>query len=172
MQVLIVRHAPAEDREEFQRRAGLDDSLRPLTAQGRAKMRKNAKGLCMLLPRLELIATSPYQRALETGEILQQYYPKARRVETSLLEPEVRPEALCEWLKKQARYDRLALVGHEPDLSELAGWLLSGQVQSFAHFKKGAACLLEFEEDIGPASARLEWMLTPRQLRNLSSLPL
>jgi len=42
MQLLVIRHALAQSREEF---AGEDDALRPLTKDGLRQMRRGAKGL-------------------------------------------------------------------------------------------------------------------------------
>jgi phosphohistidine phosphatase len=59
MQLLIVRHAIAMEREEFAK-TGRPDSDRPLTDTGRRRMRKNARGLQRISPHPDLIATSPW----------------------------------------------------------------------------------------------------------------
>src|SRR5258708_2037922 len=43
MKLLIIRHAIAEDREDFAR-TGKDDSLRPITDEGKKKMKQRAGG--------------------------------------------------------------------------------------------------------------------------------
>ena len=53
MQLLVIRHAIAEDREVFGNE-GRPDSDRPLTEYGRRRMRKNARGLRRISPRLDL----------------------------------------------------------------------------------------------------------------------
>jgi len=60
-------------------------------------------------------------------------------------------------------------VGHEPSLSQILGWLLTGTDRRLFAFRKGGACLLEFGED-EPAggTATLLWALTPAQLRTLA----
>ena len=62
MQLLVIRHAIAVEREDFAR-TGKDDRLRPLTDEGRKKMKQGAKGLRQLAPRIDLLATSPLTRA-------------------------------------------------------------------------------------------------------------
>ena len=42
MRLLVIRHAPAEDRDEFAK-TGKDDSERPLTDDGKAQMRRAAR---------------------------------------------------------------------------------------------------------------------------------
>ena len=48
MKLLIVRHAIAEDRAEFAR-INDDDGLRPLTKDGRRRMKRGAAGQGVLL---------------------------------------------------------------------------------------------------------------------------
>ena len=43
MKLLLIRHAIAEEREDFAR-TGKDDRLRPLTDEGRKKMKQAARG--------------------------------------------------------------------------------------------------------------------------------
>src|SRR5262245_49797749 len=58
MHLLVVRHAIAEDKDVFAR-TGRSDDLRPLTDDGRAKMRRAADGLRSVAPEVDLVATSP-----------------------------------------------------------------------------------------------------------------
>jgi phosphohistidine phosphatase len=168
MRLLIVRHAPAQDRDEFWQRTGQDDSQRPLTAEGKAKMRKAAAGLAALLPKLDVLASSPYRRARETCEILQEHYAGAEVLEHPVLAPGTPPESVAGWLAQQpAKCKNLAIIGHEPELGCLAAWLSSARSESFLHLKKGAACLLQGE----PAAGRMTllWALTPGQLRKIAA---
>ena len=64
MKILVVRHGPAGDREEWER-TGKDDSLRPLTAKGKKEVRKAAAGLVRLVPTLyEHLNPMTYEDAL------------------------------------------------------------------------------------------------------------
>src|SRR5688572_31331958 len=69
MQLLVIRHAIAMDREEYAR-TGRPDSDRPLTDTGRRRMRKNARGLQRVAPHPDLIATSPWLRAAYTARVV------------------------------------------------------------------------------------------------------
>jgi phosphohistidine phosphatase len=62
----------------------------------------------------------------------------------------------------------IALVGHEPDLGELATWLLSGRLDNWMPLKKGGTCLLEFIDEVEAGEAELCWLLKPKQLRQLA----
>lgn len=163
MELLLVRHARAEERELFAI-SGADDALRPLTREGAARMRDVAAGLHRLLPDLDVIASSPYTRALQTADILARRY-KTKVVQLPQLAPGHPPATLLPWLRGHDETFRVALVGHEPDLGMLASWLLCGKEQGFLPFKKGGAALLHFPADIKAGQAQLDWLLTPAQLR-------
>ncbi len=166
MRLLLIRHAIAEEREDFAR-TGKDDRLRPLTDEGRKKMKQAARGLRALVPEIDLLATSPLTRAAQTGAILDTVYGGLAVVEIEELAPETTPEELLRWLRKQ-KADVVAAVGHEPSLSQILGWLLTGTDRRLFAFRKGGACLLELGEEPAGGAATLLWALTPAQLRMLA----
>ena len=157
MQVLVVRHAIAEQQEEFAR-TGKDDSQRPLTDDGRRKMRRGAAGLR---------AVAPLVRAVQTAEILAAVYNGRNMVTVKEISPDSEFPPFLRWLRTQDAGGTVAIVGHEPYLSGLTSWLLTGRKPSFVSLKKGAACLLEFREQPKAGAAMLVWALTPSQLRQL-----
>ena len=167
MLLLIIRHAIAVEREEFAR-SGQDDSLRPLTDEGRAKMRKVTQGLTRLIPGVDVLATSNLTRATETAAIVATAYDGMEAVVVDALSPERQPAAFLQWLRGQKLQAVIAAVGHEPHLGTLASWLLAGKDRSFITFKKGGICLLEFARTPRAGDAALHWLLTPRQLRDLA----
>lgn len=162
MQLLLIRHARAEERALFMR-----DRARALTPDGRRRMRKAARGLRTLIPALTRIASSPLRRARQTADIVAAAYALTDVVSLPALSPGTPPRALLAWLRTQPPDATLVLVGHEPDLGHLASWLLAGKTQGFVQFKKGAAALIEFA---GPAAAgrgSLHWLLTAAHLAQL-----
>jgi phosphohistidine phosphatase len=165
VKVLIIRHGPAGNREEWER-AERDDRLRPLTPKGKKEVRRAAAGLIRLVPALDLLATSPWTRAAQTAEIVGKEYG-CEIEEVEQLTPDHRPEDLMPWLQEPSRYEALGLVGHEPHLGLLIGYLLTGKSVSFVDLKKGGACLLGMAEPSKPGTAVLEWLLTDRELRRL-----
>lgn len=169
MQLLIVRHADAGDAEDFAK-TGKPDSQRPLSAKGRKQIRTAAKALVDLVPDVSLIVTSPYVRAVETHDALCAAYGKKVRSATSeTLEPERPPDAFARWLRDQKDADVAAAVGHEPHLSTLVTWLMTGSEDSRVQLKKGGACLLELDDGPQKDSATLRWLLTPKQLGGIAS---
>src|SRR5260370_17723815 len=128
MQLLVVRHGIAEEREAW---APRNDSLRPLTADGKKKMKEAAKGLRAIVPRVDMLATSPLTRAMETAVILAKVYDKGTPTTVDALAPGQRPPALAPWLRSQVTHKTVAIVGHEPGLGPLASWLTPAPDPSF-----------------------------------------
>ena len=166
MLLLVVRHAIAEDPAEYARHHR-DDTGRPLTPEGRKKMQQAADGLRSLVPELDLLATSPLTRAIQTADILAAAYDGLEPVQVPALSPGEPVATLATWLEQERRHQTVAVVGHEPGLSQTVSWFLAGGKRSFIEIKKGSACLLEFADDIGAGTALLHWALTPSQLREL-----
>jgi phosphohistidine phosphatase len=166
MKLLLVRHAVAEEREDFAK-TGKDDNLRPLTDDGRKKMKQVARGLRSLCPDIDLLATSPLTRAAQTGAILDTVYGGLEEVEIDELSPDAAPADFLRWLRKQ-KQETIAAVGHEPSISLLLSWLLTGSERRIFSFRKGGAALLELPDEIGAGTATLLWALTPGQLRDLA----
>jgi phosphohistidine phosphatase len=165
MKLLIIRHGPAGDRAEWEAE-GRDDRLRPLTSQGKKEMRRVAEGLATLVPKIDVLATSPLVRAVQTAEIVASQYD-CETVTVEALAPGNDLEKVVGWLRGQ-RGDTVAVVGHEPDLSSVACYLLTGKPSSFLTLKKSGTCLLELSDPRGPGQATLEWLLIPRVLKQLA----
>ncbi len=166
MRLVIIRHGPAGDRSEWEAE-GRDDRLRPLTTKGKKEVRRAAKGLRILVPQLDTLATSPLTRAVETADIVAEAYGCEVQVLDSLT-PESRPEQLMAWLEDHRAAATVGVVGHEPHLSALVAFLLTGRPTSFTELKKGGACQLELADPPRPGRATLQWLLTSDALRRLS----
>lgn len=166
MKLLIIRHAIAEESEDFAR-TGKDDRLRPLTDEGRKKMKQAAKGLKGLVPEIDLLATSPLTRAAQTAAILDSVYGGLDEVEIAELTPEATPTELLRWLR-QRKEETVAVVGHEPSVSLFLSWFLTGTERRLFAFRKGGAALLELPGEPAAGTATLLWALTPGQLRDLA----
>ncbi len=172
MELLVVRHAIAEDRERYARSGGAPDSNRPLTPRGRQRMRSAARGLTRIMDGIDLLITSPYSRARETADILARAFtPRSPEPMLSdLLVPDAEEDALYQWLIREHPIRRIALVGHEPHVSRFVTWLLTGRTtDSIFRFKKGAIASLDIDPGLPAGYAVLRWYLTPRQLRSLDT---
>jgi phosphohistidine phosphatase len=168
VELLVVRHGVAEEREEFAA-TGQDDSLRPLTKEGRWKMEHVAKGLRRGLPSLNVIASSPFTRALQTAKIVAAAYGDSKVERLDALTPEGSTRAFLTWLREHEPEERIAIVGHSPHLEILVSWLLTGEaIEERIALRKGGACLLQMGERPRTGKATLIWSLTPSMLRRLA----
>jgi phosphohistidine phosphatase len=166
MQLLVIRHAIAEDQTEFAR-TGREDSERPLTAEGRDKMRRGNAGLRRIVPRIDLLASSPYTRARQTAELVGEGYGIDDIKTVDALVPDGALQDVQSWLQRKSSAKVVAIVGHEPQLGELVTWLMSGLREGRVEMRKGGAALLEFDGQPGPGVGMLQWLLTAGQLRDL-----
>lgn len=164
MEILLFRHGPAGDKEAW-KKAGKDDAERPLTADGEDKTAKAAAGLKELVDGLDLVVESPLLRSHQSAEALARRFKKAQRAVWEELAPGAEPARVLETLATLSKLERVALVGHEPHLSRLAG-LLIGAPGAKLELKKAGACLLDAPRP-APGAARLLWLLQPSQLRAL-----
>ena len=165
MEIVIVRHGPAADRDPSRWR---DDQMRPLTADGKRSTRKAARGLAALHPTLDKIVTSPAARAYETAEILRTVLKVEAELETwSELEPDTPPGPILERLQRLSRRRGICLVGHEPTMGELLGLSVTGESVPIARFSKGGAARIVFPAEPRPGAAEIGWILTRKQLERL-----
>ena len=175
MRLMLIRHAKAGDREQFAKATGKPDAKRSLTASGKRKMKAVARGLAQVYPRLDLLASSPLKRAVQTADLIAKAYgDKSEFVEQRELAPGKRPSLLLEWLRSHggsAEQDpdyTVAVVGHEPHLGRCASWLLTHKEKPIIALKKGGVCVLQFPEGIAAGRAVLEALLPPASLRSMT----
>lgn len=192
MILVYVRHAIAMEREDFatyclENGIESDDEQRPLTHDGKRKMKKNAEGLVKAIQTFAdskagrtkpILISSPLIRALDTAAIIAKAFgrtkPKADFV-TPTLSPGRTPKEFRDFLyellhRPAGRIMPNALiiaVGHEPQLSSSIGWWIIGKEKSRFPLKKGGATCLEIGQALLPGEARLIWALPPAALRSL-----
>jgi phosphohistidine phosphatase len=167
MNLYIVRHAIAVQRgtPDYE-----DDSQRPLTDKGRKKMKKIVQGLRQFDTRLNTILSSPYVRARDTAKILADEFKLENQLYFSEnLVPPGNFEALVDEIQEKYDVENLALVGHEPMLSQLISWLTTGHTDMELNLKKGGVCYLSSDNLYQDHRAALEWLLTPALIVELSS---
>jgi len=145
LEIIIIRHALAEERSEYSKR-GMEDALRPLTIKGRKRMQKICVRLMDQIKEVDLIVSSPYTRARQTAEIISQIYFETKVVESPELIPQSNPATFLKWIRTQGRhYRKIIVVGHEPQLSSFASYLLTGNPKSFIDLKKCGVIGVEIE---------------------------
>lgn len=168
MEIVVFRHGIALDRNEAAA-AGYTEPRRPLTDKGCKRTRAAATGLCTLLAErpVERILASPFRRAWQTAEILADCLDGAPMRECGALAPGAGAPALAEWLSQDTAGGDVAIVGHEPDLSDWVAWACGGARRPVVALKKAGACRVAMPEPPQAGAGTLHWLLTPRQLRAL-----
>jgi len=147
----------------------IEDARRPLTPDGKKKMREIARGLKRQGLVLDWVVTSPLVRAVETAEIVFDSLAVNTPMDfCEALRPGGSAEALIAFLAKHPERKRVLAVGHEPDLTTMAARLIGAGHHAKLAFKKGGCCLITFEEFPPKSPGQLAWWLTPRLLRKLS----
>jgi phosphohistidine phosphatase len=166
MDLLFLRHAEAVE-------LGVDgianDSERPLTIDGIKKMEKAAQGMQQLGLNLDLILTSPLKRAIQTAEITAKEFgiQDKIRISNHLAPNGNHSKLVVEILGLKQPVEQVLLVGHEPDLSRLVSFLLTGQHTVAINFKKAALLQITVSNLIYGQCAALSWFLTCKQLIKL-----
>jgi phosphohistidine phosphatase len=161
-ELYLVRHAIAADRgSEWP-----DDSKRPLTERGISRFKDAVKGLRRLEVTIDEIFTSPLVRAAQTAELLAAGLEGKAPVNVlDALAPGHTPASVMSQLARVAKRRRIAIVGHEPDLGELAAHLI-GAGRALA-FRKGGICRIDLGSLSSKRAASLVWFLPPAVLRQV-----
>jgi phosphohistidine phosphatase len=158
----LVRHGIAAERgDEWP-----DDSKRPLTAGGIDRFKEAVEGLAWLGVEIDEIFTSPLVRTKQTATLLADGLGNKTSVKTlDALAPGHAPRQIMQELSRAAKRHRIALVGHEPALGELAAHLL-GSARTLP-FKKGGVCYITIQGLTSRRPGELMWFLPPKVLRRL-----
>lgn len=162
MDLYIIRHAWAG---HYGDPGWPDDSLRPLSEEGNQRFAGFVAALASRGFAPELIATSPLVRCVETAQLVAQSVDgRPDVVERDELLPGSDLEGLLAWSEIQSsRYQRIAWVGHAPDVGQLTAALI-GNGHGWIRFAKGAVAAIRFPGPPRPSEAELRWLVTAKVL--------
>jgi len=135
--ILFIRHSLAIEAHEFKGH----DFDRPLTEKGIKRAKDFFSIIKQIYPMINYIITSKALRAKETAKILQKYYPNANYIESELLYPGANFHNFEKIIKDKKGI--VAIVGHQPDLSEF----ISKLTDSTCHIKLSKPSLAEVEDN-------------------------
>jgi phosphohistidine phosphatase len=164
MNLYILRHAIAVEREEWKG----SDEARPLIDEGRERMKEIATGMLEIVPKLDLILSSPLVRAWQTAEIVAKVYGmknSEKLRDTAALAPDSKFDSLFAELQDRADDKRVLVVGHQPHLGDLIAYLIADGFARSIPLKKGSLACLEIDPISPRSSCHFQWLLTPKQLR-------
>ena len=158
MDLFVIRHA-----EAVQGRVGRADQKRKLTPRGHRQCAELVHALDALDLEFDLLLHSPWLRAVQTADAVAERLSGESRVSAELARSPDRP------LLAALQGKRVAVIGHEPWLSELIAWLVAGDQNLSDHFpmKKSGVAWLKGEPAPGKMSLRA--ILPPRALRRMSA---
>jgi phosphohistidine phosphatase len=166
MKLYLLRHGIAVDRIGG---AISSDWQRPLTKEGETQTSQVAVALAKIGVKANLIITSPLVRARQTAEIVLATLAKGTELQIAdVLSPGGTASDLYKVLTPFSQLEEIFLVGHEPDMSRLAGTLLWAGPELNIPFKKAGVCRIDIS-DIPPSSPGiLKWFLTPKILCSIA----
>ena len=158
----LIRHGIAADRELYE-----IDEERPLTKEGDRKTRKVAQKLVELNLKFDVVLSSPLVRARQTADLLKSVGLTDRIEEFPPLAPDGEINFWLDWYKNwsQTGKERIALVGHQPDLGNWAEMLIWGNVRGALVVKKAGIIGITLPETGSPlGNSQLLWLTPPKFL--------
>jgi phosphohistidine phosphatase len=159
MFIYFLRHASAGQRVTNAKK----DEKRGLDKDGIEQCGYVGRALAALGVHVEVIISSPLKRSTQTASLVGNEMGHEGKL---VLENGLRPEATYsdfqKMLAKYARHESIFLVGHNPNLREFLGRVISANgCEAAIDLKKGAVAKVES----GRSSGSLSWCFTPRILR-------
>lgn len=141
------------------------DEKRALDKEGIDQCGYVGRALAAIEAQVDMIVSSPLKRATQTASLVgnEMGYEGKLQIEAAL-----RPGATFgdfrKLIEKYARQEAIMVVGHNPNLSQFLGLLVSDSgCEASIDLKKGAVARVEMRR----SSGTLQWCLTPKVLRTL-----
>ncbi|HEV2136015.1 MAG TPA: phosphohistidine phosphatase SixA [Terracidiphilus sp.] len=159
MILFLMRHADAG----VARGNPLLDAKRGLVKEGKEQCMLMARVLTALKAPIETIVSSPLKRALQTAQFVGTELGFDGKVEISnALAPEGTFAQFQMLLAKYGGRDGVLAVGHNPNLFQFLGQLITGNEEG-ASIRMRKASVARIDMDKHPA--RLQWLIDPRAAR-------
>ena len=156
MQIYLLRHGVAEDAAP-----GHPDSERPLTHEGKEKLRRVMKRARAAEVSVSLLLSSPYKRALETADVAADVLGyRGKILRTSALVPEASPYDVWSEIRDHKDESAILMASHEPLMSSLAAFLLNSP-SLMVDMKKAALLRVDCPRVTTQPHGMLKWMLIP-----------
>jgi phosphohistidine phosphatase len=163
MIIYFLRHANAG--EPF--RNLKKDEKRALDKEGIAQCGLVGRALVALDASVDMIISSPLKRSSQTAALVGNELGYEGKLQFSdALRPAASFADFHRLLEKHAKLEAIMVVGHNPNLSEFLGRIISEPGhEAGIELKKGAVAKVE----LGRNTAVLQWCITPKALRALYS---
>ena len=161
MILYFLRHASAGEHLATPKK----DEKRALDQEGIEQCGYDGRALAALDVQVDLIVSSPLKRCTQTAALVGNELGYEGKLQT---DPGLRPEAgLADFrkiLEKYSRQEAVMVVGHNPNLSQFLGSVISDPgCEASLELKKGSVAKVEMRR----SSGTLQWCLTPKLVRVL-----
>jgi len=164
MFLYFLRHASAGT----QLSSAKQDEKRGLDKDGIEQCGYVGRALTALGVQVEIIISSPLKRSMQTAALVgNEMGHEGKLVKENALRPQGTFAEFQKMLEKYARLDSVLLVGHNPNLRDFLGRVISDSgCEAVVELKKGAVAKVEMRRNAGS----LSWCITPRILRTLHAV--
>ncbi len=160
MILYIMRHASAG----LRRPNPLLDARRGLVKEGKEQCILMARTLSTLKVQIDFVVSSPLKRSLQTAQLVATELGYEARIEVSpALAPDGKYEDFQALLNRRAASEGLLVVGHNPNLVQFMGRLVTGNGGASLRLRKGAIARIDLDRH----PAQLQWLIDPRLARNI-----
>jgi len=161
MFVYFLRHASAGQHMLNAKK----DEKRALDKDGIEQCGYIGRALAALGVQVDVIISSPLKRSTQTAALVgNEMGHEGKLVTDNVLRPEGTFADFQKLLEKHARQDSVLVVGHNPNLRDFLGRVISDSgCEAVIELKKGAVAKVEMRRNAGS----LSWCITPRILRTL-----
>lgn len=161
MILYFLRHASAGEHLANPKK----DEKRALDKEGIEQCGYIGRALTALDVQVDVIISSPLKRCTQTASLVGNELGYEGKLQ---LDNGLRPQAsLADFrklLEKYSRQEAIMVVGHNPNLSQFLGAVISESgCEASTELKKGAVAKVEMRR----SSGILQWCLTPKVLRTL-----
>jgi phosphohistidine phosphatase len=161
MILYFLRHASAGEHLVNPKK----DEKRALDKEGIEQCGYVGRALAALDVQVDAIVSSPLKRCTQTASLIGNELGYEGKLQ---LDASLRPEAglpdFRKLLEKYARQEAIMVVGHNPNLSQFLGSVISDSgCEASLELKKGAVAKVELRR----TSGTLQWCVTPRLVRAL-----
>ncbi|MGA2276282.1 MAG: phosphohistidine phosphatase SixA [Terracidiphilus sp.] len=158
MNLYLMRHANAG----LSRGNPVIDAKRALIKEGKEQCVLMARTLAALKVQVDLIVSSPLKRALQTAQYVGTELGYDARVEiSSALAPEADYADFQKMLAHYSGYDGVLAVGHNPNVFQFLGRLITGNGGAAIRMRKGSVARIDLDRH----PPLLQWLIDPRSAR-------
>jgi phosphohistidine phosphatase len=121
-----------------------------------------ARVLAALKVQVDVVVSSPLKRSLQTAQFVATELGYEARVEKSAaLAPGADYADFQEMLAKYAEYEGVLAVGHNPNLFQFLGRLVTGNGGAAIRMRKGSVARVDLDRH----PPLLQWLIDPRSAR-------